>query len=156
MSKKLLIAIDPGFDSMKVIANGVHFKFPFSAVETDERKMSDYGGRKGFILYKDRSGATWRVGQYARTLMYENKSEQEDFSAKLYTEERFISPEAAVGILSAIAKAIDLTGLYGEDLDIRLIVALPHAVRNKYAPTVAGLVSGEQRFYMTFDNGEER
>ena len=158
MSKKLLIAIDPGFDSMKVIANGVHFKFPFSAVETDERKMSDYGGRKGFILYKDRSGATWRVGQYARTLMYENKSEQEDPSAKLYTEERFISPEAAVGISSAIAKAIDLTGFYDAqaELDIRLIVALPHAVRSKYAPTVAGLVSGEQRFYMTFDNGEEK
>ena len=37
MSKKLLIAIDPGFDAMKVIANGIHFKFPFSAVETDER-----------------------------------------------------------------------------------------------------------------------
>lgn len=74
MSKQLLIAIDPGFDAMKVIANGVHFKFPFSAVETDERKMSDYGSRQGFILYKDSSGATWRVGQYARTLMFENKS----------------------------------------------------------------------------------
>ena len=158
MSKKLLIAIDPGFDAMKVIANGIHFKFPFSAVETDERKMSDYGGRKEFILYKDRSGATWRVGQYARTLMYENKSQQDDPTAKLYTEERFISPEATVGILSAIAKAIDLTGLYNEqaDLDIRLIVALPHSVRNKYAPTVAGLVSGAQRFYMTFDDGEEK
>ena len=158
MSKKLLIAIDPGFDAMKVIANGIHFKFPFSAVETDERKMSDYGGRKEFILHKDRSGATWRVGQYARTLMYENKSQQDDPTAKLYTEERFISPEATVGILSAIAKAIDLTGLYNEqaDLDIRLIVALPHSVRNKYAPTVAGLVSGAQRFYMTFDDGEEK
>ena len=158
MSKKLLIAIDPGFDAMKVIANGIHFKFPFSAVETDERKMSDYGGRKEFILYKDRSGATWRVGQYARTLMYENKSQQDDPTAKLYTEERFISPEATVGILSAIAKAIDLTGLYNEqaDPDIRLIVALPHSVRNKYAPTVAGLVSGAQRFYMTFDDGEEK
>lgn len=158
MSKKLLIAIDPGFDAMKVIANGIHFKFPFSAVETDERKMSDYGGRKEFILYKDRSGATWRVGQYARTLMYENKSQQDDPTAKLYTEERFISPEAAVGILSAIARAIDLTGLYSEqaDLDIRLIVALPHSVRNKYAPTVAGLISGAQRFYMTFDDGEEK
>ncbi|WP_289026734.1 hypothetical protein [uncultured Flavonifractor sp.] len=158
MSKQLLIAIDPGFDAMKVIANGVHFKFPFSAVETDERKMSDYGSRQGFILYKDSSGATWRVGQYARTLMFENKSQQEDSTAKLYTEERFVSPEAAVGILSAIARAIDLTGLYEEqqNLDIRLIVALPHAVRNKYASTIVGLVSGEQRFYMTFDSEPER
>lgn len=158
MSKQLLIAIDPGFDSMKVIANGQHFKFPFSAVETDERKMSDYGGRRGFILYKDASGATWRVGQYARSLMFENKNQQEDPLRNFYTEERFISAEATVGILSAIAKAINLTGLYDEqkDLDIRLIVALPHAVRNKYASTIVGLVSGEQRYYMTFEDDAER
>ena len=41
----LYIAIDPGFDSLKVIANGVAFKFPFNIVETDERKMSDYALR---------------------------------------------------------------------------------------------------------------
>ena len=156
MSKQLLIAIDPGFDSMKVLANGIHFKFPFCAVETDERKMSDYSGRSGFILYKDSSGATWRVGQYARTVMYDNKDSQDDPMARLYTEARFVSPEAAVGILSAIAKAIELTGLYGEDLDIRLIVALPHAVRNKYASTVTGLLAGDQRFFMTFDNESEK
>jgi len=158
MSKQLLIAIDPGFDSMKVIANGQHFKFPFSAVETDERKMSDYGGRRGFILYKDDSGATWRVGQYARSLMFENKNQQDDPLKNFYTEERFISAEATVGILSAIAKAIDLTGLYSEqrDLDIRLIVALPHAVRNKYASTIVGLVAGEQHYYMTFEDDVER
>ena len=129
MSKQLLIAIDPGFDSMKVIANGQHFKFPFNAVETDERKISDYGGRAGFILYKDASGATWRVGQYARSLMFEHKDPAEDKMNGFYTEERFISAEATVGILSAIAKAINLTGLYDDqaDLDIRLIVALPHA-----------------------------
>ena len=28
----LLIAIDPGFDSMKVVANGRVFKFPFNVV----------------------------------------------------------------------------------------------------------------------------
>lgn len=159
MSKQLLIAIDPGFDSMKVIANGIYFKFPFSAVETDERKMSDYGGLQGFIRYKDSSGATWRVGQYARSLMFENKDAQsEDPLRGFYTEERFISSEAAVGILSAIAKAIELTGLYNEqrDLDIRLIVALPHAVRNKYASSIVGLVAGAQKYYMTFDDGEER
>ena len=158
MSKQLLIAIDPGFDSMKVIANGQHFKFPFNAVETDERKISDYGGRAGFILYKDASGATWRVGQYARSLMFEHKDPAEDKMNGFYTEERFISAEATVGILSAIAKAINLTGLYDDqaELDIRLIVALPHAVRNKYASTIVGLVAGEQKYYMTFDGEEER
>lgn len=158
MSNQLLIAIDPGFDSMKVIANGRHFKFPFSAVETDERKMSDYGGRNGFILYKDGHGATWRVGQYARTLMFEHKDPEEDKMRNFYTEERFISAEATVGLLSAIAKAIEITGLYDRqtDLDIRLIVALPHGVRNKYASTIIGQLAGDHKYYMTFGNGEER
>lgn len=158
MSNQLLIAIDPGFDSMKVIANGRHFKFPFSAVETDERKMSDYGGRNGFILYKDAHGATWRVGQYARTLMFEHKDPEEDKMRNFYTEERFISAEATVGLLSAIAKAIDVTGLYDRqtDLDIRLIVALPHGVRNKYASTIIGQLAGDHKYYMTFGNKEER
>lgn len=158
MSNQLLIAIDPGFDSMKVIANGRHFKFPFSAVETDERKMSDYGGRNGFILYKDAHGATWRVGQYARTLMFEHKDPEEDKMRNFYTEERFISAEATVGLLSAIAKAIEIAGLYDRqtDLDIRLIVALPHGVRNKYASTIIGQLAGDHKYYMTFGNGEER
>lgn len=160
MGKQLLIAIDPGFDSMKVIANGLHFKFPFSAVETDERKMSDYGDQNGFILYKDESGATWRVGQFARGILFENKKQsQEDPMSGFYTEERFISVEFTVGLRSAIARAIELTGLYEEQasLDIRVIVALPHAVRTKYASTVVGLVAGEHIFYMTFEKeGEKR
>ena len=74
MPKQLFISIDPGFDSMKVIENGKYFKFPFNAIETDGRKMNDYGTRHGFILYKDDSRATWRVGQYARGLIFENKA----------------------------------------------------------------------------------
>ena len=160
MPKQLLIAIDPGFDSMKVIANGKGFKFPFNAVETDERKMSDYGPRDGFILYKDENGATWRVGQFARSLIFEKKA-QKNQAAHLqdfYSEERFVSSEMLVGIRSAIAKAILDTGLYGaqSDLDIRLIVALPHAIRTKYMATVIGLLAGEQSFYMTLNSGKER
>ena len=62
-------------------------------IETDERKMSDYGTRQGFILYKDESGATWRLGQYARGLIYDNKSQaaQDEQLRNFYTEERFVS-----------------------------------------------------------------
>lgn len=160
MGKQLLLAIDPGFDSVKIVANGKIFKFPFNAVETDERKMSDYGSRKGFVLYKDENGATWRVGQYARGIIFDNKTVegQEDLMREFYTEERFISNEFTVGIRSAIAMAIDETGLYPEQdgLDIRVIVALPHAVRKKYASTIIGLVAGEHSYYMTFDNSKEK
>lgn len=159
MAKKLLISLDPGFDSMKVIANGKHFKFPFVVRETDERKLSDYGNREGFILYKDEAGATWRVGQFARTILFDEKgSHPNDPMQGFYTEERFISAEFIVGLRSAIAKAISLTGLYEEqaDLDIRLIVALPHAVRAKYASTVTGLVAGEHFYHMTLDTDAEK
>ena len=37
MQNQLFVSIDPGFDNMKVIASGQHYKFPFNAVETDER-----------------------------------------------------------------------------------------------------------------------
>jgi hypothetical protein len=160
MQKQLLLAIDPGFDNVKVIANGEHFKFPFNAVETDERKMSDYGRRDGFILYKDESGATWRVGQYARGLIFDNKEQQEQAEKMrgFYTEERFISSEFTVGLRAALAMAINKTGMYDdqEDLDIRLIVALPHGCRAKFASTIVGVVAGEHSYYMRFDNGPEQ
>lgn len=159
MAKQLLISIDPGFDSMKVIANGQHFKFPFVARETDERQLSDYGDRQGFILYKDETGATWRVGQFARAILFGEKGKQEnDPMQGFYTEERFISAEFTAGLRSAIAKAITLSGLYDRqaDLDIRLIVALPHGVRTKYASTVIGLAAGEHSYYMTFNADAEK
>ena len=84
-NKQLFIAVDPGFDSMKVVANGIVFKFPFNVVETDERKMTDYRLRDDFMLYQDSNGGTYRVGQYARELVFDNKSKVDSF----YTEQRF-------------------------------------------------------------------
>ncbi|MBR2895071.1 MAG: hypothetical protein IKC03_05360, partial [Oscillospiraceae bacterium] len=78
--------------------------------------------------------------------------------SEFYTEERFISEEFKVGIRSAIAKSIDYANLYDlqEALDIRLIVALPHSVRNKYASTVTGLLSGKHEYLMRFNSERER
>jgi len=160
MQNQLLLAIDPGFDNVKVIANGQYFKFPFNAVETDERQMNDYGRKTGFILYKDESGATWRVGQYARGLIFDNKEQQEQAEKMrgFYTEERFISSEFTVGLRAALSMAIEKTGLYDcqDNLDIRIIVALPHGCRTKFASTIVGVVAGEHSYYMRFDNGPEK
>ena len=38
MKKEVYIAVDPGFDTIKVIANGKFFKFPFNTEKTDEKK----------------------------------------------------------------------------------------------------------------------
>ena len=160
MQNQLFVSIDPGFDNMKVIANGQHYKFPFNAVETDERKMSDYGRRHGFILYKDESGTTWRVGQYARGLIFDNKEQQEQAEKMrgFYTEERFTSNEFMVGLRTALAMAINKAGLYDcqASLDIRLIVALPHSCRAKFSSTIVGAAAGEHSFFMRFDDSQEK
>lgn len=144
----LYIAIDPGFDSLKVIANGIAFKFPFNVVETDERKMSDYALRDDFLLYKSRLGTTYRVGQYAREMVFESKTLSEDGMQDFYTEQRFINDSFSVGLDVAIAMSIIKAGLYlqQDTLDIHLIVALPHACRNQFASTIVGKASGLHEF----------
>jgi len=144
----LYIAIDPGFDSLKVIANGIAFKFPFNVVETDERKMSDYALRDDFLLYKSRFGTTYRVGQYAREMIFENKTLSDEGMQDFYTEKRFISDSFSVGLDVAIAMSIIKVGLYlqQDSLDIHLIVALPHACRNRFASTIIGKASGPHEF----------
>jgi len=143
---RLFIAVDPGFDSMKVVANGAAFKFPFNVVLTDERKMTDYRLRGDFMLLRKQDGSTYRVGQYARELLYDNKERIDSF----YTEKRFISDEFQVGLNAAIALAIEKNGLYQEqpNLDIHLMVALPHACRATYAPTITGAAAGVHSFQL--------
>ena len=80
------------------------------------------------MLLERSDGSTYRVGQYAREQLYDNKQEINDF----YTEQRFISAEFQVGLDTAIALAIEKNELYDSqaNLEIHLIVALPHACRN--------------------------
>ena len=150
----LFIAVDPGFDSMKVVANGKVFKFPFNVVETDERKMTDYRLRDDFMLYQAADGTTYRVGQYARELAFDNKSDVTSF----YTEQRFISTEFQVGLNTAIALAIEKDGLYEHqhNLDIHVMVALPHACRSVYAPTITGAAAGSHRFSLRCGQGQSK
>lgn len=152
--KNLYIAVDPGFDSMKVVANGKIFKFPFNVVETDERKMTDYRLRDDFMLLTKTDNSTYRVGVYARELLFDKKERVDAF----YTEQRFISDEFQVGLNAAIALAIEKNGFYNEQggLDIRIMVALPHACRAKYAATIIGAAAGEHTFRLKCGNGREK
>lgn len=152
--KNLYIAVDPGFDSMKVVANEKVFKFPFNVVETDERKMTDYRLRDDFMLLTKADNSTYRVGAYARELLFDKKERVDAF----YTEQRFISDEFQVGLSAAIALAIDKNGLYNEqsDLNIRVMVALPHACRAKYAATIIGATAGDHEFRLKCGNGKEK
>lgn len=152
--QNLFIAIDPGFDTMKVVANKQIFKFPFNVIETDERKMADYRLRDDFILYQDDNGATYRVGQYAREMAFDNKSNDASF----YTEQRFISSEFQVGLNTAIAMAIERNGLYDSQhhLNIHIMVALPHGCRAAFAPTVIGATAGPHHFSLRLGQGKAK
>lgn len=149
--QKLFVSIDPGFDSLKVVAGGKTFKIPFSVQETDERKLTDYRIRNDFILYREPSGATYRVGSYARELIYENKNQQNLDSQMniFYSESRFTSAEFLVGLRVALALALECCNINpNENPEIYLMVALPHAVRQKYAAAVVGNCAGHHKFSM--------
>lgn len=150
--KQMFIAVDPGFDSMKVIADGLAFKFPFNAVKTDESSISNFAIQDNFILYRDDNGATYRVGSYAREMLFNNKSggDMTDF----YTEDRFLSEEFKVGLRSAIAMAINMTGNYDNqnDLDIYLMLTLPHACRQQFASSLVGSAVGHHKFALKIGN----
>lgn len=154
---KLILAIDPGFDSLKVVANGKTFKIPFNVIETDERKMDEYAIRDDFLLYKDHRGTTFRVGQYARELIFSRKETADKAMADFYTEDRFVSERFSVGMHVAIAKAIEINGMYGcQDLSIYVIIALPHSCRDKFASTVSGKLAGQHEFTLRMGKGIEK
>lgn len=155
----LFISIDPGFDTMKVVANGHTFKFPFNVVETDERKMNDYNLQDDFLLYKDEHGITSRVGQYARELIFERKTDiaEGNQMETFYTEGRFTSGSFIVGIRTAIALAIRQEGFPSNfNGNIYLMIALPHACRDRFAPTVIGSAAGSHQFYLRAGTERER
>ena len=155
---QLRIGVDVGFDHLKVIANGRAFKFPFNVVETDERKLTEYALRDDFLRYRGRLGTTYRGGQYAREHIFENITAVGDVMKEFYDEHRFVSEEFSVGLDVAIALAIEKNGLYHEQqsLDIRLIDALPHAYRSRFASTVVGRAAVEHRFSLKVGTGDEK
>ena len=155
----LFIAIDPGFDSMKVVANGKPFKFPYNVVETDERKMNDYNLQDSFLLHKDDQGVTSRVGQYARELVFQQKDKfaNEAIMEDFYTENRFTSGAFRIGLETAVAMAIQQENFpHNYDGNIYLMIALPHACRTRYAPSVVGSSAGKHHFYLRAGTSSEQ
>lgn len=159
MKKELYIAVDPGFDTVKVVANGKFFKFPFNTEKTDEKKISNMTVGNDFILYRNNDNETWRVGQYARELLYEKKDSYdiEEKMKSFYSEKRFVSNEFTIGLRTAIAMAVLKLNLYKEinDFKIYIMVALPHAVRNNYSTQVKSILCGNHDYFMRIGKGKE-
>lgn len=160
MKKELYIAVDPGFDTVKVIANGKFFKFPFNTEKTDEKKISNMTVGNDFIFYRNKDNETWRIGQYARELLYEKKDSYdiEEKMKSFYSEKRFVSSEFTIGLRTAIAMAVLKLNLYKElnDFKIYIMVALPHAVRDNYSTQVKSVLCGNHDYFMRIGKGEEQ
>ena len=74
------------------------------------------------MLLERSDGSTYRVGQYAREQLYDNKQEINDF----YTEQRFISAEFQVGLDTAIALAIEKNELYDSQANLEILCLHNH------------------------------
>lgn len=159
MKKELYIAVDPGFDTVKVIANGQFFKFPFNTEKTDEKRISNMTVADDFILYRNKDNETWRIGQYARELIFEKKdsSDIEDKMKSFYSEKRFVSDEFTIGLRTAIAMAVLRLNLYKhlKDIKIYIMVALPHSVRDNYSTQVKSILSGSHDYFVKIGKEEE-
>lgn len=152
MKKELYIAVDPGFDTIKVVANGKFFKFPFNTEKTDEKKISNMSVADDFILYRNKDNETWRIGQYARELIFEKKDsfDVEEKMKNFYSEKRFVCDEFTIGLRTAIAIAVDKLKLYESlnNITIYIMVALPHSVRDNYSTQVRSVLSGNHDYYV--------
>lgn len=159
MKKELYIAVDPGFDTVKVIANGQFFKFPFNTEKTDEKKISNMTVAEDFILYRNNDNETWRIGQYARELIFEKKdsSDIEEKMKNFYSEKRFVSDEFTIGLRAAIAMAVSRLNLYEclNNVTIFIMVALPHSVRDNYSTQVKSVLAGSHDYYLKIGKEEE-
>lgn len=179
MKKKyedIFISLDPGFDSMKVVLNGLFFKFPFNVEPTDEKHFADSFVTDKFYLYRNDELRTWRVGEYARDLVFQNKSEKEisERMEAFYSEDRFLSQEFVIAVETAIILALleyekILAGRIakGEKVEpfnideiekhnFYLMVALPHKFREKYQIPVTERLLGHHEFDLRVGNNTFR
>lgn len=169
-TKELVISLDPGFDSMKVIVNGLEFKFPFNIVPISYDQTTDlFTVTEDYYVIQDVvSSKLYQVGQYAREKLYTNRKTDEDFAQEIesfYTDKRFVSPTFIYVIRTAINIAIskflaveenrDLNLEDIKEMNITIGIALPHTLREQYATTIKEIVAGTHVSKMTMGRLKE-
>lgn len=118
--KKILISVDPGFDSIKVVVNGHFLKFPKEVADVtdlEEGSVRYQGTQNRFIGEKEDSyikvqyieGKTHLVGAYAAKFLAErgyNENGSEESIAVSDTFAAFQTMEKQILIMSAIGKGL--------------------------------------------------
>ncbi|WP_147566653.1 hypothetical protein [Clostridium tyrobutyricum] len=168
MEKEIFITVDPGYDSIKLILESekhtVSLKIPFNVEETDERKYNDTWVKDTFLVYRSKNLLTYRVGEYARELVFENKKNDsiKTRMPEFYSEKRFLNDDFIIGVRSAIAKALlkyesevpefEISNL--SEYKMYLMLALPHATQDEFADPVANKFKGKNEFDIKIGKSE--
>lgn len=109
---RIFVAVDPGFDSIKVNVNGYYMKFPKEVADVTSLDESSYLGKKSNAYMKVRyiEGKQHLVGAYAATYLNENRGDVTngtEESERLHdTFETFKTIDKEILIMSAIARCL--------------------------------------------------
>ena len=109
---RIFIAVDPGFDSIKVTVNGYYLKFPKEVADVTDLDESSYLGKKNKSYMKVHyiEGKEHLVGAYAATYLNENRSNvangREESERLNDTFETFKTIDKQILIMSAIARGL--------------------------------------------------
>ena len=159
-SRQFHISIDPGFDSFKVIINGMYFKIPRDVlrVDLDSNKILTDSVTDNYICYTNKLSAYY-VGSYARMLSHSiNKSTTNSiiYDEKYTSVDYFMSKEFTIGLEAVVGyaiyrylKEVDEVDFQTEtdnfskamDLDVRnyeiiLSLAFPHKYQEEYGEKI--------------------
>lgn len=156
-TKRLLISVDPGFDAHKIIINGKAFG-PYPSIALIKSGLSlDFARRPDAAEITFPDGVTYTVGRYARESLTAEQSDENTLILNrqydLYT--RFSSNEFKAAFLTSIFCALteyassknpagltldDLGTLIPDGWDVRLIVEVPHAVRETAGEAIGNIL----------------
>lgn len=160
-NKKIVLAIDAGFDGGKICVNGILLNIPFMIQDISSNE-EDFELRRiddNFIrCIKD--GKTYLLGTVARTFLL-NESRRENRRSEMevfYTLDRFNMPQFEVALDAFIAYGLyQYSKISNEskelesfnlseigDWDIYVGVALPHQYIDKYMSVVKTYLNKEQ------------
>lgn len=109
----ICVAVDPGFDSTKVIVNGIMFKVPNGTVDItgDTNKylaLNNNKKAKGYLLSRYIPGKEYLIGDLARKATLEKtvREEQTLRQGMMDSEGRFLTKDFEVHLMTCIALAL--------------------------------------------------
>lgn len=176
---RIFVAVDPGFDSIKVIVNGYYLKFPKEVVDiTDVEDASFVGNKnKSYMKVNYIEGKQHLVGSYAATYLAEQRGEVAngvEESERLHdTFQTFKTVDKQISIMTAIAKGLISYAQNSNDNIVELIkredgsydvntgisriylgVALPHDAVDSSWKYIESWLKGKHEFSLETAEGK--